>query len=81
MNIEEIPSPIDKRDKKYPSFKIWLFGGCWDFKYGKGCAVAPPLHKRIWTKYTWSLRMKIKNYFNKNKRVDNDNSELMEGSK
>lgn len=72
MKNRGLPTGIDERDRKYPSFKIWLLGGSWRHKYGKGFTISPPLYKRIWTQYTWNLRMRIKLFFTRSK---NDNSE------
>ena len=44
-------------DFKYPSFRIWLFGG--SFPIANGACLANPLWKRFYYRYIW----KIKNRF------------------
>jgi hypothetical protein len=55
---------------KYPSFKLWLFGGQWATK--NGCCVAPPLWKRCFIRIYWPSKMY---YINKFKKKDNNYEE------
>jgi len=61
--MNEIPTGIDPRDRKFPSFKLWLFGGSWGHKYGNGGTVAHALHKRMYYRFIYPLVWRLKHKF------------------